>query len=168
METPMRVLSRHCFGALIAFVVGASATPVYAVTVVPDYMIIANASADQGHAFNMQNSEIGAIGPNFQPSRSVSPPAGTLQLPDGNPLLPTQLELDQLGFSGQISVPIIGSITLDGDVAITSDDGTLFTSSNSDVHIANFGPDSPGAQGIDCAGIGHFGVSSLRSRMPPP
>ena len=130
----MRVLSRHWFGALIAFVVGASATPLYAALLVPDYMIIANSSADEGDAFNMQNSEIGAIGPNF------SSTGGSVSPPSGNPSFPA-------GTSG----PTEG-ITLDGDVAITSSDGTLLTSSNSDVHAQNTGPLNAGTQGIDCAG----------------
>jgi hypothetical protein len=100
---------------------------------VSDYMVITELSSEDGHAFQMSDSEIGAIGINT----STSPPGSLPSLPPG-------------GTARTVSP----GITLDGDAVITNA-GTV-TFSNSDVHAINTGPSSPGSQGVDCDATYNF------------
>jgi len=91
-----------------------------------DYMVITTLDSADGHAFQMSDSEIGAIGIN-----------GTTSPPGSLPALP-----------GGTERTVSTGITLDGDAAITK--GGTVTFSNSDVHALNTGDTSPGSQGVDC------------------
>lgn len=107
-----------------------------AMTLLPDYLIIATAPGSEGHALDLQDSELGAISreEDGDPLRfnNVSPPQGNRAIPSG------------------ARGPELGIITLDGDVAVTDRTGTV-TLSNSDIHAENAGPNNVGSQGIDCA-----------------
>jgi hypothetical protein len=98
-----------------------------------DYMVITEMTSDDGHAFIMSDSEIGAIGENG----STSPPGSLPSLPGGT------------------ERTVSTGITLDGDAAITNGGTVLSDStvqlSNSDVHAVNTGASNPGSQGIDCS-----------------
>ena len=125
-------MTAAAFVALSApFAGSASAT-----TLLPEYMIIATSPGSEGHALDLQDSELGAISreQDGDPLRfnNVSPPQGNRAFPSGT------------------RGPELGVITLDGDVAITDRTGTV-TLSNTDVHSESAGPGSPGSQGIDCA-----------------
>lgn len=133
-KTTWRMTSGTRDAAAIALVVvlgfAWSGGPAFAAPIgVPDYMIVATGDGTLGAALHLSNSELGALG--FNPS--TSPPSGNPPKPAGTP------------------VPPFPAITRDGDVAITSTNGTM-TASNSDIHALNTGPGSPGSQGIDCAG----------------
>ena len=93
---------------------------------VSDYMVITTLAPGDGDAFEMSDSEIGAIGVNS----STSPPGSLPSLPGGT------------------ERTVSTGITLDGDAAITN--GGKVSFSNSDVHAANTGPGNPGSQGVDC------------------
>ncbi len=140
MELKLRHAIPNSIGLLTGCVAISAAlvSPYASAASVPDYMIITTMEAEDGDAFIMSDSEIGAIGPNFQPAGSTSPPGSLPTLPGG-----TERTVSE-------------GITRDGDVAVTRGgtvnidrDGTV-TLSNSDVHAINTGPVNPGSQGIDC------------------
>ena len=95
---------------------------------VDDYMVITEMAPEDGNAFIMSNSEIGAIGVNG----STSPPGSLPALPGGT------------------ERTVTSGISLDGDAAITNSGKVSITLSNSDVHAVNTGDLNPGSQGIDC------------------
>ena len=97
-------------------------------TSIQDYLIVANGDSSNSFSLSLSDSELGAIGSNG----STSPPGST-------PAFPSGTRGPQAG------------VTLDGDVAITHADGTVSSTSNSEIHTMNNGPSSLGAQGIDCA-----------------
>jgi len=101
-------------------------TPHVAALSVEDYMVITTLDPGDGHAFEMSDSEIGAIGENT----NTSPPGSLPALPGGT------------------ERTVSTGITLDGDAAITN--GGTVTFSNSDVHALNTGDLNPGSQGVDC------------------
>lgn len=99
---------------------------VLAQSTVSDYTVITSLAPGDGHAFQMSDSEIGAIGSNDNTS-----------LPGSLPTLP-----------GGTERTVSTGITLDGDAAITN--GGTVTFSNSDVHAINTGPANASSQGVDC------------------
>jgi len=132
----MRASLRFFTAAALVALSAPVSIPAQAASLLPEYMIIATSPGSEGHALDLQDSELGAISreEDGDPLRfnNVSPPQGNRAFPSG------------------ARGPELGVITLDGDVAITDRTGTV-TLSNSDIHARTAGPNSPGSQGIDCA-----------------
>ena len=119
-------LAKFCLTTFVLFLTAGS---VHA-TSVQDYLIITTDSRTTP-AVNLQDVELGAIGPNLQPGGSVSPPGGTP--------IPSGARGPQFG------------ITNDGDVAITNS-GSTFQASNTQIYSSATGPGNIGRQGVECAG----------------
>jgi|GEM_PF-2151356 len=120
-----RVIARIAFAAITAYS-GFGVINTQAATLVPSYMIIANADGQQGDAFHSNDGEMGAI--NYVPNKASDP---------SNPK----------GVSAGYQSPVNGSIGLGGDIAITSNTGTISLEST-DIHSKDTGYSN---QGIDCA-----------------
>jgi len=124
---PSSLLVKFCLTTFVLFLTAGS---VHA-TSVQDYLIITTDSRTTP-AVNLQDVELGAIGPNLQLNGgSVTEPQGT-------------------SIPGNARGPQIG-ITNDGDVAITNS-GSTFQASNVQIYSSATGPNNRGRQGVDCAG----------------